>query len=428
MRRKRRNKQLYRLLFLFLLMMTIGYAALTSNLSINGIAEISNATWDIHFENIQVTTGSITPDSEVNIDTDTSVSYEVTLSQPGDFYEFTVDVVNDGSVDAMIEAVVSRLNNNVINSTNPIPSFLSYSVAYSDGYSISPNHLLEAGEDETYRVRIAFRTDINPDDLPSSDVSLELNFEVTYIQADENATPVPRPDTFENDSLDIIINAVRNGDLSKYHVGDTKTITLTTYGDSQIRISNMSTPEECNTPGFSQTACGFVLEFVNTITTRYINYNPTGTTNGTGNKGGWEYCYARSYLNSTIFNNLPQELKSAIIPTTVVSGHGNNGDSNFVTTDKLYLLSPKELAFVALQGDIANSYTRALDYYTNADDANRIKKNNNNYAMNWWLRSPYYVINQEYNQDYWYYVNNYGHLYSYTVANEYGLSPAFRIG
>ncbi len=188
MRRKQKKRQLYRLLFLFLLCMTIGYAALISDLSINGIAEIANSSWDIHFENIQVKDGSITPDSAANIDTDTSVSYEVTLSQPGDFYEFNVDVVNEGTIDAMISTVSSKMNNVEITT---LPAYLEYSVTYEDDIAIAPNQLLAAGTSETYKVRIAFKTDINPEDLPQTDETLDLLFTVTYVQADENAIPRP---------------------------------------------------------------------------------------------------------------------------------------------------------------------------------------------------------------------------------------------
>ena len=37
-------------------------------------------------------------------------------------------------------------------------------------------------------------------------------------------------------------------------------------GVHTLRISNMSTPQECNDEAFSQTACGFVVEFVDIIT------------------------------------------------------------------------------------------------------------------------------------------------------------------
>ena len=44
-----------------------------------------------------------------------------------------------------------------------------------------------------------------------------------------------------------------------------------------LRIANKSTPTECSTQGFSQTACGFVLEFVQSVTTHAVNSSTTGS-------------------------------------------------------------------------------------------------------------------------------------------------------
>ena len=50
-----KNKKKYKILILVLLILsiTIGYAALQSTLSINGTSTINNATWNIHWNNLQ---------------------------------------------------------------------------------------------------------------------------------------------------------------------------------------------------------------------------------------------------------------------------------------------------------------------------------------------------------------------------------------
>ena len=118
---------------------------------------------------------------------------------------------------------------------------------------------------------------------------------------------------------------------------------------------------------FSQTACGFVVEFKEIITTHRMNPYTDGTTNGDGNKGGWEYSEMRTYLNTDIYNALPSELRGKIIDTIVVSGHGGSDSHNFTTTDKLYLFSTKEVYGTSAINDTAqdDSITRQLDYYKN---------------------------------------------------------------
>ena len=187
--RKKRRIQLYRILFFILMCIGVGYAALTTDLSINGVANVTHSSWDIHFDNLVVNQNSTaTVDQAATIDSDTAVSYEITMSQPGDFYEFTVDVVNDGTLDGMIESVSSKLNNTEITT---LPSYLEYSVTYSDKVQIEPNQLLEAGNSETYKVRIGYKKDINPEDLPANDETNTFSFTVTYVQADENAVSKP---------------------------------------------------------------------------------------------------------------------------------------------------------------------------------------------------------------------------------------------
>ncbi|MCI7559024.1 MAG: BspA family leucine-rich repeat surface protein, partial [Clostridium sp.] len=148
---------------------------------------------------------------------------------------------------------------------------------------------------------------------------------------------IPAPNSFATDSWKTIIKAVRNNNISKYNVGDTKTIDMGTYGTHTLRIANTSTPSECSRAGFSQTACGFVLEFADIITNHKMNDTDT-------NVGGWPSTSMRTFVNTDIYNAIPSEIKNVIIDTTVVSGHGStSGETNFTSTDKLYLLSTAEV-------------------------------------------------------------------------------------
>ena len=104
--------------------------------------------------------------------------------------------------------------------------------------------------------------------------------------------------SFAGDSWDTIVSAVQAGSTENYHVGDTKEVDMGTFGTHTIRVANTSTPAECSTAGFSQTACGFVLEFANIITSR--NMNSTNT-----NAGGWPATSMRTYVNNDIYNALP---------------------------------------------------------------------------------------------------------------------------
>ena len=177
-----------------LLLIGIIYAILQANLQINGIAKIKSNTWDIHFDNIQVNENSVsigTGDSPATIDPENNckVDFSVTLSLPGDFYEFTVDAVNAGTIDAMIGTLTKtiKVNNTVV---SEVPNYLNYSVTYSDGLEIIENHKLSAGKTEIYLVRLEYRTDI--EELPEA-TTIETSLEPQYIQADSGAIQPPHP-------------------------------------------------------------------------------------------------------------------------------------------------------------------------------------------------------------------------------------------
>ena len=241
---------------------------------------------------------------------------------------------------------------------------------------------------------------------------------------------IPAPNSFAADSWKTIIKAVRNNNISKYNVGDTRTIDMGTYGTHTLRIANKSKPSSCSKSGYSQTACGFVLEFADIITT--YNMNPAGTYKNVEyeygwNKDGWPASAMRTFVNNDIYNSLPSDLRSGIVETTVVSGYGSSDSANFTSTDKLYLLSPMEVwgdwtGMYGSEVDRAKNQTRQLDYYSNLG----VTYNNYNSAIKkhgttqyfWWHRSAKYDNN----------IGFYGMRGNGYAYRDGGVSPAFKIG
>ena len=179
---RKRKKALILGIILLVLALGIGYAYLTTTLSINGVTDVDSNTWNVYWNNPQVTTGSVTGEQVTTastIDTNkTTVSFQVRLSKPGDYYEFTIDAKNDGSIDAMIDTITKTTN---------IPNYINYTVTYEDDRGIYSKQYLKAASIETIKVRVEYSTDINASDLPSTATSLNLSFGITYIQADSTA-------------------------------------------------------------------------------------------------------------------------------------------------------------------------------------------------------------------------------------------------
>ncbi len=244
------------------------------------------------------------------------------------------------------------------------------------------------------------------------------------------------PPSFANDSWSEIAANVKNNPAT-YEVGSTKTLkvydnpngetTNGTYKEYTVRVANNTTPAECSGTDFSQTACGFVVEFVDIVETRQMNSADT-------NVGGWRDSEMRTYANGAFFNNLPEDLRNVITKTKVISGHGsgdNNAereDGNWESTDNIYLLSGKEV-WDFNSYDTAYDKTRQLDYYadnhvtTSENRSYAIKRNINGNASLWWLRAA--ISDNDYR-----FISVAGSGgWGYTSAyRSYGFAPAFRIG
>ena len=438
--RENRKKNIKLAVLVLILLLGIGFAALTATLKIDGTVNVAKTTWDVHFENVSITEGSVTanPAPTSNNTTTTEMTYTINFTKPGDFYEFTVDIVNDGTIDAMVDVIANKTYASNGTTEIALPTYLTSTVTYSDGIAIQPNQELLHGESETIKVRVEFKKDISVSDLPSSgDTTIVFKLNEEYKQKDENSKPVRKEADFEEDTWEDMIIAYDSGLTDKLEQamsdGTTREVQLDLDNDgtpettAHLRIANMSAPAECATEGFSRSACGFVLEFADIITTHRMNPYDSGTIDGDGNYGGWEHSEMRNYLNSTIYNALPSELKSRIIETPVVSGHGSRQSDNFYTIDKLYLLGAMEVWGENPGYDSAASLTRQLDYYhdkgvTTSNYSGAIKMNLSGVNAFWWLRSATSDDNGSF-----YDVNYYGRWNASISVNADGVSPAFRI-
>lgn len=271
----------------------------------------------------------------------------------------------------------------------------------------------------------------------------------------------PTPTTFAEDSWENIAAVVKSGQSKAYQVGSEKEVEIAGQNYT-VRVANNTTPAECNGENFSQTACGFVVEFVDIVeeiamndgtsslsysnsenlilNTMENNYNskqhiemlaaePTGTTN----KGGWPATTLRTYANSDFFNKLPSDLQNIIIDTKVISGHGLDDTSNFTSTDKIYLLSAHEVwedvsSNSSLKGnETAYNNTRQLDYYKNKEvtTSNYLGaiKQYNSVVSYWWLCGSPSDAKYAFNS-----VHQTGGVSLNNPNDTIGFAPAFRIG
>ena len=279
MRKKKNN--LLGILIILLLGLGLGYALLSQDLTINGTTKVKGNNWDIHFNNVVVNPNSVTLSTgdsaaSINQTDDTLVEYTVTLNTPGDFYEFTVDAVNAGTVDGMIGEVINKLNGTVISTTNPLPVYLDYTFSYADGTPVAPNHLLEAGDTETYKVRVEFKRDIENSELPTTDQTNSFSFGISYLQRTSAAIAVPHP----------VVEIVYTANTDHINIGSPIPNGITQYATAAEAMAALKVA--CNSSSdlpfclkhevTDDTVTASYVEFV--VTSEMVNNNP-GMTAGT---------------------------------------------------------------------------------------------------------------------------------------------------
>lgn len=348
--------------------------------------------------------------------------------KPGDTITKTVYVANTGTFDVVYNLVWQELNNEIEKGEMSI-----------EGICMKTDSTSEKNVGVCGLVSSVIAEDIiNKKITIEPNITHEYELTITFkdTKADQNYNQGKKfsgvlgveeyvSSQFEKDSWSTIITNVRNGNISDYNLGDTKEVDLGDLGKHNVRIANTSTPSECSTEGFSQTACGFVLEFEDIIVNKAMHNDTIIST------GGWPASDIYTYVTDTLYNAFPTEIKDAIIDTTVVSGHGPGVTTNFTSRDKIYLLAPNEI-YGSWDNpyDSAKDLTRQLEYYnikkvTRSNYFGAIKKSGPVFAtaQEWWLRSANTLFNGSF-----YGIGSDGNLISYTSNATNGVSPAFRIG
>ena len=181
---KRRNGQLIIIgvLAFAILMMSVGFAAFSQRLNIQGTATVNVVEWSVHWKSGTLQTANDSVALTSSSLTDTDVSFAATLEKPGDKIHFTVDAVNDGDFDAFLKKIT------MTSLTTAQAKYLTFTVKF-DGNSYTTttdniNTSLNVSAQKTAEVIVEYIQPDDPADLPSAeapatsvDVSFDINFD-----------------------------------------------------------------------------------------------------------------------------------------------------------------------------------------------------------------------------------------------------------
>ena len=381
-----------------ILLLAVGFAAVSTTLIINGSAKIGENTDDFSVIFTAATLDGTDVYANVIDNTKKTITFETSdlkaLNQTSVLnYEVTN---NSANYDAEVQVNCKAKENTIAK------------------YTSIKNELENNATKVLAKESVNGTLTVNLEKVATEEVREAYVCELTFNALERDTLGIESV-SFAEDDWSTIAKNVKKGHTNKYSIGDTKEVDLGELGTHTVRIANMSACESET----SETACGFVVEFANIIAKRILNSSRT-------NVGGWKNSELRTYINTTIYNALPSELQGVITTTKVISGHGDNeGETNFETQDKLYLLSTKEV-YGETKYDTVDTETKQLDYYKNqgvtiSSYAGAIKQYNGSNEY-WWLRSASFGGTRSFLLVY-----NSGDLITEEPIRSKGVSPAFRI-
>ena len=172
-------------LFAFILLLGVGYAYINTDVDVQGAGKVTSSKWDVHFDNVVVNENSfnsVEGSPLPSIVDNYTITFNVGLDSPGDFYEFNVDVVNNGTIDAMINDIIISPE-----LTEEQAKLFKYDIKYSDGVDLEKNQLLRAGETKTLKVLFKYNELEDYLDYSVDNQSFDFSITINYVQANENA-------------------------------------------------------------------------------------------------------------------------------------------------------------------------------------------------------------------------------------------------
>ena len=165
--------------------LTVAFSALSTTLNIKGSAYLDAAKWGIKFQNLSEPSivGEASDAKTAKIEKDVSINdIKVTLSKPGDSVTYTVDLVNDGDINAKIENIEKT------NLTEEQQKYITFTVKYKENDTeLKIGDILSKKEVKPLVIKIEYRKDLESSDLPKSAQGINLSYKLDFVQTDDKA-------------------------------------------------------------------------------------------------------------------------------------------------------------------------------------------------------------------------------------------------
>ena len=180
--KKIRNKNKI-ILFILALIITVGYAYISTNLNIITNLTFETNRWNVYFNNVNETHGSefATVHPETNGSTTKDLNFSVHLPKPGDYYEFYVDVENYSDNDVMVSLVTTS------SLTDEQKEYAEVIITYDDDIPIEKYNYIKSQYYETIKTVVKYKEDITKEVLEATKEPISISLSIEYTSANQNA-------------------------------------------------------------------------------------------------------------------------------------------------------------------------------------------------------------------------------------------------
>lgn len=180
---KDKKNLLIAVLLIAVVAMSVGYAALSTTLTVNGTANI-DVEWKVLFTDIQksIPTGSTAEDETAPTCTATTCTFVTNLKKPGDEEIYTMTIENQGTIDAELSASNWSTTGSLVNGVTGLPTYAKYQVTTEPALNST---LAAKTGTTTVVVRVYWDESVAiPEGDATIDETLVLTGTYTYVQAD----------------------------------------------------------------------------------------------------------------------------------------------------------------------------------------------------------------------------------------------------
>lgn len=178
---------------------TVAYATLSQQLTINGTAKVASTKWDIHFSDKKtgVEEGYAEKGDFAKTSATTLGGNLGTLKAPGDKITYTFDIENAGDINAIIDNTPTvpqlQCTSDKTDEASAICTQLKYTIKYSDGNVIAKGDKLAKATNAStptkkeITIEVEYVKSAEAQTLATSDVTVTApEYTITYVQDANN--------------------------------------------------------------------------------------------------------------------------------------------------------------------------------------------------------------------------------------------------